>query len=164
MGAGGSPGSRAGAGLLGGARDGGRGSPGSRAGVGLPGGARDGGRGCAGKKKGGGGGKSARARGGELTSGIQIPAITVSKTYDTTGRKRERDGGERERLLHGRNQMRERDQGGAWGAGGARGARVELGRAGLGRTAGQNPVARTTTDRKTIREAKFGTELSNARD
>jgi hypothetical protein len=66
--------------------------------------------------------------------------------------------------------MRERDRGArAWGAGGARGARAELGWvgsgwAGLGRTAGQNPVARTTTNRKTIRKAKSETELSNARD
>jgi hypothetical protein len=38
------------------------------------------------------------------------------------------------------------------------------GRAGLGRTAGQNPVAHTTTDRNSIREAKFETRLSNTRD
>jgi hypothetical protein len=49
-------------------------------GQGRRGGARDGGRGCAGKKKGEGEGKRERERGGELTSGIQIPAITVSKT------------------------------------------------------------------------------------
>jgi hypothetical protein len=57
---------------------------------------------------------------------------------------------------------------------GARGARAELGRAGpgwagsgragLGRTAVQNPVARTTTDRNSIREAKSETKLSNAHD
>jgi hypothetical protein len=52
------------------------------------------------------------------------------------------------------------------GAGGAR-ARVgqagscwaRLGRVGLGRTAGQNPVARTTTDRNPIREMKTETRL-----
>jgi hypothetical protein len=47
--------------------------------------------------------------------------------------------GEREKLLRGRNQMRERDQGeGArmGRAGGASGARAELGRARLGRTVG----------------------------
>jgi hypothetical protein len=66
--------------------------------------------------------------------------------------------------------MRERDQGGTHrGAGGARGARAELGRAGLGRarlgrTMRQNPVARTTTYRKSICEAKSETELSNTRD
>jgi hypothetical protein len=66
--------------------------------------------------------------------------------------------------------MREKGPGGrAWGAGGARGARAELGwaglgRAGLGRTAGQNPVARTTIDLNSIREAKSETKLSNARD
>jgi hypothetical protein len=48
---------------------------------------------------------------------------------------------------------------------GARGPSwATLGRAGLGRTAGQNPVARTTTDRNSIREAKSEMELSNARD
>jgi hypothetical protein len=56
--------------------------------------------------------------------------------------------------------MRGRDQG--------RGARgpswAGLGRAGLGRTAGQNSVARTTTDRNSIREAKSETRLSNTRD
>jgi hypothetical protein len=63
--------------------------------------------------------------------------------------------------------MRGKDQGrgGAHGEGtGAKGARAELGRAGLGRTAGQNPVARTTTDRNSIREAKSETRLSNTRD
>jgi hypothetical protein len=59
--------------------------------------------------------------------------------------------------------MRERDQGRgrAHGEGtGARGARAETG---LGRTAGKNPVARTTTDRNSIREAKSETKLSNTR-
>jgi hypothetical protein len=72
--------------------------------------------------------------------------------------------------------MRERDQGsGAHGEGtGTRGAHAELGwagsswtrlgRAGLSRTAGQNPVARTTTDWNSIREAKSETRLSNTRD
>jgi hypothetical protein len=54
--------------------------------------------------------------------------------------------------------MRERDQG-------ARGPSwAGLGWTGSGRTTGQNPVARTTTDRKSIREAKSETELNNARD
>jgi hypothetical protein len=35
--------------------------------------------------------------------------------------------------------------------------RAEPGRARLGRTAGQNPVARTTTDRNSIRETKSET-------
>jgi hypothetical protein len=50
---------------------------------------------------------------------------------------------------------------------GARGAgqgRAELGQARLGRTAGQNPVARTTTDRNPIRETKSKTRLSNTRN
>jgi hypothetical protein len=52
--------------------------------------------------------------------------------------------------------MREKGPGGrAWRVGGARGARAGSGRAGLGRTTGQNPEARTTTDRKSIREAKI---------
>jgi hypothetical protein len=41
---------------------------------------------------------------------------------------------------------------------------VGLGRARLGRTAGQNPVARTTTDQNPIRETKSETRLSNTRD
>jgi hypothetical protein len=45
---------------------------------------------------------------------------------------------------------------------GARGPRPN--RAGLGRTAGQNLMARTTTDRNPIRETKFETRLSNTRD
>jgi hypothetical protein len=66
--------------------------------------------------------------------------------------------------------MRDRETrgGGTHGEGtGARGARDELGRAGragLGRTMGQNPVACTTTDRNSIREAKSETKLSNTRD
>jgi hypothetical protein len=59
--------------------------------------------------------------------------------------------------------MRERDQGRAHEKQGHAG-RARPGRAGLGRTTGQNPVARTTTVRKSIREAKSKTELSNARD
>jgi hypothetical protein len=52
---------------------------------------------------------------------------------------------------------------------GARGARAELGWAvsgwaELGRTAGQNPVARTTTDRNPIHETKSETGLSNTLD
>jgi hypothetical protein len=63
--------------------------------------------------------------------------------------------------------MRERE-GARMGEGqGARGAgqgRAELGQARLGRTAGQNPVARTTTDRNPIRETKSKTRLSNTRN
>ena len=47
-----------------------------------------------------------------------------------------------------RDKGRGRVHGGGAGALGARGPR--LGRAGLGRTVGQNPVARTTTDRNPI--------------
>jgi hypothetical protein len=59
---------------------------------------------------------------------------------------------------------RERREGArAWGRGRALGARgperVGLGQAGLGRTAGQNPAARTTTDRNPIREMKTKTRL-----
>jgi hypothetical protein len=50
------------------------------------------------------------------------------------------------------------------GEGDTRGAWAELGRAGLGRTAGQNLVARTTTDQNAIREIKSETRLSNTRD
>jgi hypothetical protein len=49
------------------------------------------------------------------------------------------------------------------GRGRAPGARRPS-RAGLGRTAGQNPVARTMTDRNPIRETKYETRLSNTRD
>jgi hypothetical protein len=91
-----------------------------------------------------GSGREGRREGRGAHLGDPTPAITVSKTYGTTGRER----WEGERLLRGRNQMREKGPGvRAWGAGGARGARAELGQArlgqvGLGRTAGQNPVAR----------------------
>jgi hypothetical protein len=57
--------------------------------------------------------------------------------------------------------MRERDQErGAHGGGTGRQGRASQGRAGLGRTAGQNPMARTTTDRNSNR----GTRLSKTRD
>jgi hypothetical protein len=56
--------------------------------------------------------------------------------------------------------MREKGPGGrAHGDQGAPGARepswAGLGWAGLGHTTGQNPVARTTIDRKSIRKAKI---------
>jgi hypothetical protein len=66
--------------------------------------------------------------------------------------------------------MRGRDQGrgGARAWGGVRrqgrAGRAGPGRTRLGRTVGQNPVARTTTDRNLIREAKSETRLSNTRD
>jgi hypothetical protein len=71
--------------------------------------------------------------------------------------------------------MRERETrgGGAHGEGtGARGVRAELGWAGSGWAMlgwarphrGSKPVARTTTDRNSIREAKSETRLSNTRD
>jgi hypothetical protein len=72
-------------------------------------------------------------------------------------------------LLRGITEMRERDQGGAR-MGRARAPRARgpswarSGWAGLGRTAGLNLVERTTTDRKSTREAKSETRLSNARD
>jgi hypothetical protein len=54
------------------------------------------------------------------------------------------------------------------GRGRAPGARrpswARPGWAGLGRTTGQNLVARTTTDRNSIHEAKSETRLSNTRD
>jgi hypothetical protein len=68
--------------------------------------------------------------------------------------------------------MRERDQGRgghAWGGHGRQGRAGRagpgwVGRDGLGHTTGQNPMARTTTDRKSIREAKSETRLRNTRD
>jgi hypothetical protein len=60
--------------------------------------------------------------------------------------------------------MRGRDQGRRARMGRGRGARGARAEAGLGRTAGQKPVARTTTDRNSIRETKYETRLSNARD
>jgi hypothetical protein len=61
---------------------------------------------------------------------------------------------EREReLLHGKNQMRERERGHAWGdghqgrAGRAGPGRAELGQVGLGCVAGQKLTAHPTTDR-----------------
>jgi hypothetical protein len=54
---------------------------------------------------------------------------------------------------------------GAWGARAKVGPSwAGPGRAGLGRTTGQNPVARTSTDRNPIRETKSKTRLSNTRD
>jgi hypothetical protein len=73
-------------------------------------------------------------------------------------------GGEREVAAREKSIERKGTRGHAQGSRGRKGVRAELGRAGLGRTAGQNPVARTTTYRKSIREAKSKTELSNACD
>jgi hypothetical protein len=52
------------------------------------------------------------------------------------------------------------------GAHGPRPSRAMLGRAGLGWAAprGKNPMAHTTTDQNSIREAKSETKLSNSRD
>jgi hypothetical protein len=85
--------------------------------------------------------REGEGRGGEgkLTSGIQTPAPRGERGRGGRGRLIGR-------LLRGRNQMRERDQGEgarAWGRG-ARGARAGLGRAGpscarLGHIANQNP-------------------------
>jgi hypothetical protein len=86
-------------------------------------GGRVGGRGCAGKEK--GEGKRERERGAHL--GDPNSGDHRLQNLGHRGEK-EREMGERERLLRGRNQMRERDLGGAWGAVGARGAGAELGR------------------------------------
>jgi hypothetical protein len=130
----------------------------------------------AGERKGRGRGKRQRERerGGELTSG--------SKSGDHRLRnlghhgEREREVGERERLLCGRNQMRGRDQGGAHGEGHGRQGRAGPGRAGLGwarlgwvELGWAAPRAKTPWHAqpqigKSIREAKSETELSNARD
>jgi hypothetical protein len=76
--------------------------------------------------------------------------------------------GERGRLLCGRNQMRERDQrrGARIGrAQGARGVRAKLGRAGLGWATPRGKISWHAQPQigKSIREAKFETNLINAR-
>jgi hypothetical protein len=71
--------------------------------------------------------------------------------------------GEREVAAQEKSNERKGIRGGAHGEQG-RAGRAGSGRIGLGRTVGQNPVARTTTDRKSIREAKSETKLSNTRD
>jgi hypothetical protein len=113
-------------------------------------------------------GERGEGRGGELTSGIQLQRSPSPKPRAPRG---ERDGREREREVAAREKSNERKgtRGAhAWGAGGAWGVRAESGWvglgwagsgwAGLGRTVGQNPVARTTTDRKSIRKAKIRNE------
>jgi hypothetical protein len=75
--------------------------------------------------------------------------------------------GEREVVVREKSNKRKGPWGRAHGGGhGRQGTlgQAGLGRAGLGHTASQNPVARTTTYRKSIREAKSEKELSNARD
>jgi hypothetical protein len=62
--------------------------------------------------------------------------------------------------------MRERErEGGAWGRQGRLGrvARVGLGEAGLGRVAGRNPTARTTTDRNPIANRNLKRDEGNTR-
>jgi hypothetical protein len=89
-------------------------------------------RGCRGRARRGEKGREREEKGGELTSGIQLRRSTSPKPR--APREREREMGERERLLRGRNQMRERDQGARMGTRGRQGraGRARPGRAGLG--------------------------------
>jgi hypothetical protein len=130
-----------------------------------------------GRRRGGGGEeREGEGRGAHLRD----PNSSDHRLQDL-GHHREREREVRERLLCGRNQMREIAPGRgahAWGGHGRQGhagrGRAELGRArsgwagsgwaGLGCTAGQNPMACTTTDRNSIREAKSEMRLSNTRD
>jgi hypothetical protein len=89
------------------------------------------------ERGGGGEEREGEGRGGGAHLGVQIQRSPSPKPRAPRGG--EGEVGERERLLRGRNQMRERDQ----GAPGARGA--ELGLAGLGRVGlGRGPRPRGT--------------------
>jgi hypothetical protein len=92
-----------------------------------------------GEKKGRGRKREREEKGGELTLGIKLRRSVSPKPR--APRERERDGRDRGRLLHGRNQMSQTDLGeggtriGWAGAPGARGPD----RAGPGHTADRNP-------------------------
>jgi hypothetical protein len=124
-------------------------------------GARAGGNGGrAGKKKGEGEEKiereRERERGGDLTSGSKSGDHRLQNLGHHGGRER---GGEEVAVRENQMKERERKEGArAWGRGSAPGA-CGPERAGLGRTAGQNPAARTTTVRILIREMKTKTRL-----
>jgi hypothetical protein len=102
----------------------------------------------AGEKK-GRGRERGRGRGrGELTSGSK----SSDHRLQNLGHHGEREGGGGEEVVARENQMKERERregARAWVRGRARGARGPE-RAGLGRTACQNPATRTTTDRNPI--------------
>jgi hypothetical protein len=129
-----------------------------------------------GKKKGEGKGKRERERerAGDLTSGSKSGDHHLQNLGHHGERERwERKGGCCAGELN--EGKRDKGRGARMGEGqGARVARAELGqarsgwarsgRAGLGRTTGQNPVARTTTDWNSIREAKSEMRPSNTRD
>jgi hypothetical protein len=131
-------------------------------------------RGCAQGREGGGRGRGReRRREGSSPRGSNFG----DHRLQNLGHHGERERWERESLLRERNQMREKGPGARMGSRGCQGhagragpgwaglGQVGLGTwAGLGCTTGQNPVARTTTDRKSFREAKSETKLSNARD
>jgi hypothetical protein len=125
-------------------------------------------RGAQGKKKERGRRERGRGRGGENSPpGIQIPVISTPNPRAPQG---ERGGRGRGRLLHGRNQMSQKDLGkggGAWGKGGALGAhgpdRAGLGWAGLDwagldHNADQNPRhARPSSGLQSRTENRDGT-------
>jgi hypothetical protein len=88
------------------------------------------------------------------------PVITITKS-PRAQQRRQRGGGEGEEVaVREKSNERDRVEGahrggrGALGARGLRPGRAGLGRAGLGRVAGQNPTARTTTDRNYNRGSK----------
>jgi hypothetical protein len=119
-----------------------------------------------GRRKGWGGEERGRVEGSSpqgFKSGDQL--------LQTLGHHGEREVGEERRLLREKNQMRERERGrGCMGGGGGRGPeRAGLGRAGLGRTTGQNLAAHTTADRKPItnrnpKEDETNTRLNTTSD
>jgi hypothetical protein len=114
----------------------------------------------------GGGGEEREGEGSGAHLGVQIQRSPSPKPRAPWGERGSCCAGEL-------NEGKRPGVGGArMGEGrGARSARARArpswdrpGRAGLGRIAGQNHEARTTTDQNSIRETKSETRLSNTRD
>jgi hypothetical protein len=129
------------------------GPPSGRAGAGSRRGAGEKGRAHAGKRR-GGRGREREGRGGDLTLGIQLQQSPSPKSR--APRERGRDGRERwerERLLRGRNQMRQMDLGEgarAWGGQGRQGRAGQTGPGWARSHRGSKPTTRTTIKRKSI--------------
>jgi hypothetical protein len=108
---------------------------------------------------GGGGGRRGRGRAGKKKGEGEGSSPRGSKFQRSPSPRHRAPWGERERLMRGRIEMRERDLGRGACVWRGHGRQWHVGRdrdgPGWAAPRGKNPVARTTTDRNSIREAKL---------